>query len=126
MQPEVADAPPEPPAWVRGVARQTWKDRAPALWAVGLLTEADLGAFERYCRTYAAWRRAMTQVERKPISRELMITLQKADEMLRRAEAAFGMNPADRVPDRVPRAPAKPKKGEGSGKARFFRPRLAG
>ena len=46
------------PAWLLPEAKQEWKRLAPALEAMGVLTMADLTAFEGYCQAYARWKEA--------------------------------------------------------------------
>ena len=54
----------ECPDWLMPEAQEEWKRLAPALDAMGILTEADISAFQGYCQAYARWREAedfMTQ-----------------------------------------------------------------
>ena len=46
------------PAWLMPEAKKEWKRLAPALEAMGVLTMADLTAFEGYCQAYARWKEA--------------------------------------------------------------------
>ena len=46
------------PAWLLPGAKKEWKRLAPALEAMGVLTMADLTAFEGYCQAYARWKEA--------------------------------------------------------------------
>ena len=46
------------PAWFLPEAKKEWKRLAPALEAMGVLTMADLTAFEGYCQAYARWKEA--------------------------------------------------------------------
>ena len=46
------------PAWLLPEAKREWKRLAPALEAMGVLTMADLTAFEGYCQAYARWKEA--------------------------------------------------------------------
>ena len=48
----------ECPDWLLPMAQEEWKRIAPALDAMGVLTEADVTAFEGYCQAYARWREA--------------------------------------------------------------------
>ena len=45
-------------AWLLPEAKKEWKRLAPALEAMGVLTMADLTAFEGYCQAYARWKEA--------------------------------------------------------------------
>ena len=52
------------PTWLLPEAKKEWKRLAPSLEAMGVLTMADLTAFEGYCQAYARWKEAeefMTQ-----------------------------------------------------------------
>ena len=46
------------PAWLMPEAKKEWKRLAPALMAMGILTDHDLEAFAGYCQAYARWREA--------------------------------------------------------------------
>lgn len=46
------------PDWLLPEAKEEWERLAPALDAMGVITEADLSAFEGYCQSYARWREA--------------------------------------------------------------------
>jgi len=48
----------ECPDWLLPEAQEEWSRLAPALDAMGVLTEADIRAFEGYCQAYARWREA--------------------------------------------------------------------
>lgn len=100
-----------------GRALEVWKAVAPQLFAAGLLTHADVATFTRYCRLYAAWERAMAEVE-EDSDRSAILSLGKLDEMLRRLEQNFGLSPSDRAGITV----AQPTT-EAEGKARFFETR---
>ena len=56
---------PSAPRWLSDEAKREWKRLAPRLWRVGLLTEADHDALAMYCETWATWKRAEAQVQRK-------------------------------------------------------------
>ena len=46
------------PSWLLPEAKKEWKRLAPALEAMGVLTMADITAFEGYCQAYARWKEA--------------------------------------------------------------------
>lgn len=46
------------PSWLLPEAKKEWKRLAPSLEAMGVLTMADLTAFEGYCQAYARWKEA--------------------------------------------------------------------
>lgn len=107
---------PEPPASLKGEARRLWLASAPGMVGIGTLTADDLPAFERYCRAHALWMRKVDEVEAaEEITESMTKALVNLDNQLRRLEAAFGKNPADRAGIKVPErskpigAAAKPK-----------------
>jgi P27 family predicted phage terminase small subunit len=85
-----------PPSELEGRAAEIWDDLAPKLYNIGLLTEADIPAFRRYCRTYALWERLYDKLD-DDAGRNAVLTLAKVDEMVRKQEAAFGLTPSDRT-----------------------------
>jgi len=48
----------ECPSWLLPEAKKEWERLAPSLEAMGMLTMADLTAFEGYCQAYARWMEA--------------------------------------------------------------------
>lgn len=46
------------PSWLLPEAKKEWKRLAPSLEAMGVLTMADITAFEGYCQAYARWKEA--------------------------------------------------------------------
>jgi phage terminase small subunit len=109
--PPATDA--KPPASLKGRARKVWRELAPLLVSTGILSDADLPGFERYCRLFAAWEVAMTAVEEEP-TRGNVLALTKLDDMVRRAEKVYGLNPAHRASIVAVKKPE-------AGKDRFFR-----
>lgn len=121
-EPALAGTCPEPPKHLAAAARKVWRESAPAFWASGILTLADANAFERYCEAVVFWRRVNRQLAKlEDVTKDDAATLKMADEMLRRAEAAFGANPADRVALKM-----EPKSGDDAKEAFLERPRLIG
>ncbi len=55
----------ECPKWLKGEARAEWKRITPVLYKVGLLTEADISALEKYCMAHARWRQAEAVIEKQ-------------------------------------------------------------
>lgn len=47
---------PEPPEWLESYSKSLWRRLAPLLHGQGILTEADLPAFENLCDLYHRWR----------------------------------------------------------------------
>jgi P27 family predicted phage terminase small subunit len=103
---------PKPPTKLTKPAKDVWKALAPSLAACGILTAADLPAFNRYCRLYALWSALMAKVEEEP-NRGAILTLAKVDDMVKSLECSFGLTPSDRPGLRV-------ETPEPTGKARFF------
>ena len=99
---------------LKGRAKRLWQALAPGLYAAGLLTEADIPSFERYCRLHAAWETAMQEVEAGS-GRSAVLTLAKLDEMVRKLAADFGLTPAARTGMKVEQP------GVPDSKSRFFR-----
>ena len=92
------DGIPPAPARLNEDAARIWTAAAPAMAATGVLTEVDLAAFERLCRTRALWSRQAEQIEEADeICSRAVRTLAKLDESLRHLERNFGLTPADRV-----------------------------
>ena len=54
-EPACSDVPPPPPAHLRGHAAEAWRELAPELWRIGLLSTADVAVFSVYCSAYGRW-----------------------------------------------------------------------
>lgn len=107
----------EPPKGISGEAQELWAgilENAPR----GLLGVLDVGIFERYCRTYAQWRKIMKVVEHsspvaetetgaKP-SPEFQAAMALSGELIK-LEKELGFTPLARA--RLPAA-EEPKKNE--------------
>jgi len=52
----------KPPSWLMPDAKKEWKRLAPSLESMGVLTTADLKAFEGYCQAYARWKQAEEKI----------------------------------------------------------------
>lgn len=99
------------PDWLEGEALEIWKDRAPKLAKLKLLTEADVHAFGRYCIDFALWL-MLQRVMRDGGPFQETESLHMKGKFLRRhpafdgaiklgnalqsAEDRFGLNPAER------------------------------
>lgn len=55
---------PTAPSFLGRYARKFWNDYAPMAVRLGLLTEADVGAWEGLCHSYDRWRQASADVKR--------------------------------------------------------------
>lgn len=63
MQFEHPDEVPKPPAFLDNVAKKEWKRLAPKVYAVGILTDADVAAFAAYCESYSQWVAAVKAIQ---------------------------------------------------------------
>jgi P27 family predicted phage terminase small subunit len=101
-----------PPESLDGIALQKWQETVPKLKAMGVLTEADRGTWERYCIEYEMWRMAREKVRKfgdvmtfKPKAEGEVPYMQVspfASQMMRyaasllRIEMQFGLTPSSR------------------------------
>lgn len=97
---------PEPPECLSPVALEKWKAITPELEVLGLLTQIDGDAIARYCQHYAIWVEAMTQLQKtglvvrtkegNPIQSPYLGIANRANDILAKLEAEFGMTPSSR------------------------------
>lgn len=104
---------PDPPDHLPDIAKECWRENAPALAAQRLLTVADLKAFESYCVGYWAFRQCLSEAQRvgtlvykphaktKPNSTYLDLlpqarALKEYAKMMLEHAREFGMTPASR------------------------------
>ncbi|MFA5423828.1 MAG: phage terminase small subunit P27 family [Phycisphaerae bacterium] len=52
------------PQWLNDEGKQKWFEFAPKMHKLGLLTDADIEPFARYCDTLALWHKARTMIEK--------------------------------------------------------------
>lgn len=57
-QPAIPAEVPEPPPFLSDYAQAHWREKAPELHRLGLLTVLDLPAFGTYCAAYGHWQAA--------------------------------------------------------------------
>ena len=103
--PALSDTPP------RGLdvhARRAWRQYAPILRRLGLLTEADLQSFRALCEAWSRYERANVRLravfrqkasltsERLSFIRQAEVSVERAEHTLRQLWAEFGMTPAAR------------------------------
>jgi P27 family predicted phage terminase small subunit len=115
---------PNPPDWLAEIGQQVWSQVGPILARRGCLHEVDESAFSRYCQAWEVWhacREEIAEVGLTAVSEKgavyqhpLVGVMNKADERLRKYEAAFGMTPSART------SIGKEPKSEAGGKKRFF------
>jgi len=128
------------PSWLPTDAKAAWKQLAPVLLDMGVLTKADRLALARYCRLFMRWRRAEDFLDKHgevyPIRKvvtdrdgnervevvgsapfpQVAIAAKLADQLLR-LEQNFGLTPSARSRIQVP---GKSKDAD-DGKSRFFK-----
>lgn len=97
------------PALPRGLssaARRLWRELAPKLEKLGLLTETDGPLFEALCEAWARYQEARRRYRRviravDPVNgmttiRKAEVSVEKAEAALRMLAAEFGLTPASR------------------------------
>lgn len=110
--PNVPDTVPKPPKRLLPEAKKEWKRLAPAMVALGLLTEVDTTAFAELCQNYAYYLAADAEIlslgAKGPIEMQTtpsgyiqqhpLLSLRKQYyETWRRGLADFGLTPASRA-----------------------------
>lgn len=101
-----------PPAWMDAVAKRHWKNIAPKLQRMGVLTETDVDTLALYCQAYARYRQTLKMIgdldydspqfeewEPKDIAKVLSglpVRLEKAEASMRLLSHDLGLNPAAR------------------------------
>ena len=106
-EPQPPGDPVDCPVWLEGTARETWRELAPILRSMGVLTIADRNAFVRYCVLWANWREALSGGGRKA---KKCLAL---SESLGRLEQQFGLTPASRARVKVDHGDDDKKKTQG-------------
>jgi P27 family predicted phage terminase small subunit len=98
----------DPPAWLDREAKRCWREVAPVLSDMGVLSAADRNALVLYCQAWSRYRaavRAMASppfgddVEPKTLAEYLTgwaVRVEKAEASVRLLGADFGMNPVAR------------------------------
>ena len=118
-EPKPQAGPPRCPSWLDTDARAAWRQLAPQLKAMRVLTKIDGHALARYCRFWSRWRRAEAFIEKNgdvyPLKDEngrikclmpfpQVAVANKLAQQLTRLEQEFGMTPSARTRIRVERA----------------------
>ena len=103
---------PEPPEWLESYAKGKWREAAPPLHRMGLLSEVDLSFFAAYCQSYARWRAAEEWISenggtivlrdkdgnaRSVVRAPQAITAQAALADMNRFGSQFGLSPSSRT-----------------------------
>ncbi len=109
--PNVPDVVPRPPSRLMPEAKKEWKRLAPAMVALGLLTEVDTSAFAELCQNYAYYLAADKEImslgEKGPIAMQRtpsgytqqhpLLSLRRSYyEQWHKGLADFGLTPASR------------------------------
>ena len=112
-----------PPAHLEGIALLTWQHYEPLLRGAGVLTDADLLAFEKYCHWAEVFELAQKNIRENGVTiptvtgdmkKNPAVTAAKdASAELRALSGVLGLDPAARTRINVPKKD-KPKAGFGS------------
>ena len=90
------------------LARRKWEELSSQLYSIGVLTEIDLDALERYCMVYQRWREAEENVVKKGgpilqtaagnvIQNPYLSIANRCIEQLDKLAAEFGLTPSSRT-----------------------------
>jgi P27 family predicted phage terminase small subunit len=107
---------PKPPAWLNQESKKVWKDLAPKLESLGLLTETDLLDFQNLCLAAAQLKMAQKVLDKEGLvmvfckldkdgnevsryiqQRPEVTIVHKNMELVNKLGAKFGLSPADRA-----------------------------
>ncbi|SDO29469.1 phage terminase, small subunit, putative, P27 family [Halomonas shengliensis] len=110
---ELTEAP-APPEWMDPIGQAAWRELAPWLVKVKILTGSDLHVLETYCEAYATWRAAVEEVARTGLTVETamggisknpaLTAKNEAHRQMTVSGSALGLTPADRARLAVPGA----------------------
>lgn len=91
---------PEPPEHLHPIAKQLWREHAPELHRISLLTTIDRPMFEMFCQEYAHWRvyeeKAGSVTPDQAISLGFRKAADRAIEKAKSIAAQFGLEPRSR------------------------------
>jgi P27 family predicted phage terminase small subunit len=65
-EPQPPDLPVVMPPWLSQEAQRKWREVAPALDFMGVLTVVDVDMLAAYCECFARWRRLVTMAAKSP------------------------------------------------------------
>ena len=132
-EPKAPVGKPRCPDWLDQDAKAAWKQVAPLLEAMGVLTRIDVNALARYCRLWSRWRKAEAFLDQHgemyPLKHDngqvkymqpwpQVAIAGKLAQQLTRLEQEFGMTPAARTRIQVNNAIAQTQTNDP--KDRFF------
>ncbi len=97
----------ECPKWLKGEGRAEWERIAPILYNLGVLTEIDISALEKYCVAHSRWRQAEAVIDKarslstvsgngSPCALPEVALSQKYLKITQSYLAEFGMTPSSR------------------------------
>lgn len=96
----------EPPPHLDDVARAKWREFAPKLESMGVLTAADADALAIYCVVFSRWMKALDEVRATGLtaytamggekSNPAVAVAERCEAQLLKIQGLFGCNPADR------------------------------
>jgi P27 family predicted phage terminase small subunit len=93
-----------PPVWLDPTATEAWRELAPKLVKLGLLTELDQQRFSMLCTHWSRWRR-LCEADPMGTDHTKAGLLRREAEIVARLSAAFGLDPASRTALKVGPAP---------------------
>lgn len=110
-EPKPRPIPPKCPSWLNKDAKRIWKELAPKLEPLGLLTEVDSLDFQNLCLAAAQLKQAQKVLDEKGLIMEVetrsggiyyqqrpeVSIVHKNMELVNKLSAKFGLSPADRV-----------------------------
>jgi P27 family predicted phage terminase small subunit len=85
-----------PPEWLDPTAADAWRELAPKLQKLGLLTELDQQRFAMLCSHWSRWRR-LCEADSMGTDHTKAGLLRREAEIVARLSAAFGLDPVSRV-----------------------------
>lgn len=106
-QPGIPDAVPQPPEWLGKIGKAKWRELAPHLYPIGLLTAVDVDALALYCEAWDelfAMRALIDESGAVAVSEKggeyqhpAVGIKNKAIQRIKQFGALFGVGPATRV-----------------------------
>jgi P27 family predicted phage terminase small subunit len=107
VQPLAAFEVPEPPTWLGAHGQAKWRDVAPVLLPVNLLTRQDFDALAVYCEAWDEFMWALEEIAKEgriatsekggAYQHPAVGIKNKAIQRIRQIGACFGMTPSDRI-----------------------------
>jgi len=99
-RPEVPSDIPAPPGHLEPLAQEVWKQHAPELHRMRLLTSIDVSMYEAFCSAYATWRQyeglAISVGPNTAVTLGYRNAADRARQQMIRLAAMFGLQPQAR------------------------------